>query len=92
MAAVADCFILTFRAIAQASRLDWTSLECDVQGTLDRVERATQFTSFKITARLTLPDDSKLDKASGLLEKAEAACLITNSLSADSHLHTEVVV
>jgi organic hydroperoxide reductase OsmC/OhrA len=34
--AVADCFILTFRAIAKASKLSWVSLVCDVTGTLDR--------------------------------------------------------
>ena len=39
--AVADCFILTFRAIAAASRLSWTSLDCEVTGTLDRVDRVT---------------------------------------------------
>src|SRR5215831_13340660 len=46
--AVADCLILTFRAVARASRLAWTSLECDVVGTLDRPERVTQFTAFEI--------------------------------------------
>ena len=39
--AVADCFILTFRAIAKASRLSWISLDCDVTGTLDREDRVT---------------------------------------------------
>lgn len=33
--AVADCFVLTFRAIARASKLSWLSLDCDVMGTLD---------------------------------------------------------
>src|SRR5262245_25270075 len=28
VAALADCFILTFRAIARASKLSWLSLEC----------------------------------------------------------------
>jgi OsmC-like protein len=39
VAAVGDCFILTFRAVARASGLAWTSLACRVSGTLDRVER-----------------------------------------------------
>ena len=30
MAAVADCFVLTFRGIAGLSRLSWVSLECNV--------------------------------------------------------------
>src|SRR4051812_31810417 len=42
--AVGDCFVLTFRAIARASKVAWTALECEVIGTLDRVDRVTQFT------------------------------------------------
>ena len=43
VAAVGDCLILTFRAVARASGFAWTSLECDVTGTLDRIERSTRF-------------------------------------------------
>jgi hypothetical protein len=45
VAAVADCFVLTFRGIAGVSRLPWASVECSVTGTVDRVERVTQFGS-----------------------------------------------
>jgi hypothetical protein len=38
VAAVADCFALTFRAVAKASQLQWTKLLCDADGTLDRSE------------------------------------------------------
>ena len=53
--AVADCFILTFRAVANASKLSWISLDCDVTGTLDRVDRVTLFTHFDMTAHLVVP-------------------------------------
>ena len=39
VAAVADCFILTFKAIARASRFDWSNLSCQVEGVLDREEK-----------------------------------------------------
>jgi peroxiredoxin-like protein len=92
VASVADCFILTFRAIARASKLEWTGLECSAEGTLDRVERVTRFTGFTVQATLSVPAGTDTDKAQRLLEKSEAACLITNSLSADAHLEAEVVV
>ena len=92
VAAVADCFVLSFRAIARASRLDWTSLSCTVDGELDRVERVTQFTAFKVVAELDVPEGTDLAKAERLLEKAETACLITNSLKADSDLTASVRV
>jgi organic hydroperoxide reductase OsmC/OhrA len=90
VAAVADCFVLSFRAIARASKLDWTSLSCDVVGTLDRVERVTQFTGFEVTAELVAPAGTDEAKAQRILQKAEDACLITNSLIADSHLSATV--
>jgi len=90
VAAAADCFILTFRAIARASKLSWISLRCDVEGTLDRIERATQFTGFQVRASLRVPAGSDEERARRLLEKAERSCLITNSLKAASHLEAVV--
>jgi len=92
VASVADCFILSFRAIARASKLEWNSLTCDAVGDLDRVEKVTQFTSFSIRATLEVPETTDEGKALRLLEKAEKSCLITNSLIADSHLEAEVRV
>jgi peroxiredoxin-like protein len=92
MGAVADCFILSFRAIARASKLDWNELECEAAGTLDRVERVTRFTAISVNATLTVPEGTDVEKAEKLLHKAEQSCLITNSLIADSSLSTTVTV
>lgn len=90
--AVADCFILTFRAIARASQLAWTSLDCDVTGTLDRIDRVTQFTGFTLRARLEVPQGVNADLARRALEKAERNCLITSSLKGPVHLDATVDV
>ena len=92
VAAVADCFVLSFRAIARASKLDWTSLSCNVIGTLDRVERKPQFTAFEVTAELVVPAGTDEAKTQRILQKSEDACLITNSLIADSHLVATVSI
>ena len=92
VAAVADCFTLSFRAIARASKLEWLSLRCEVEGTLDRVERVMQFTGFKTRATLQVPSGTDAERARGLLEKAEKTCLISNSLKGSSHLETSVEV
>jgi len=88
--AVADCFVLTFRAVAQASRLEWASLDCDVEGALDRVERSTQFTGLTLKVRLQVPGSVSVEKAERALHKAEANCLITNSLNCEVTLETDV--
>lgn len=90
-AAVADCFVLSFRAIARAARFDWLDLRCDVDGTLDRVDGVTRFTAFDLRVRLTVGAESDPAKAGKLLHKAERACLITNSLNTANTLEIEVV-
>jgi organic hydroperoxide reductase OsmC/OhrA len=89
-AAVGDCLILTFRAVARGSRVAWTSLECHVTGTLDRVERTPQFVRFEVHAHLRLPAGADPEAARRALEKAERHCLISNSLKAAIHLTTSI--
>lgn len=90
--AVADCFVLSFRAVATASRFAWTSLHCEAEGTLDRVERVTQFTGFVLRARLVLPPGADAERARKLLEKAEQVCLISRSLKGPCHLEADIQV
>ena len=92
VAAVTDCFILSFRAIARASKLTWRHLSCRTEGVLDRVDGVTRFTELLIRARLQLPAGGDGDKGRRLLEKAEKSCLITNSLTAKSKLESQVSV
>ena len=92
VASLADCFILTFKAIARASKMEWLSLRCDVVGDLDKIGRTTQFTSFRVKATLDVPEGTREEKALKLLEMAEKSCLITNSLKAESHLQADVRV
>lgn len=90
VAAVADCFILAFRAIARASRFDWLAVTCDVDGTLDRPDKVTRFTEIRLRVVLEVAQGADEDKAMRLLNKAEHSCLITNSLTADVHFDAEV--
>ena len=91
-AAVADCFILTFRAVARASKFEWTGLSCAVEGKLERADGPTRFTGFVTRATLHVPAGTDEAKAKLLLEKAEHSCLITNSLNGTRELVTEVIV
>jgi organic hydroperoxide reductase OsmC/OhrA len=90
-AAVVSCFILTFRAIARASRCDWLGLECTVEGRLERVDSVTRFTHFLIRARLRVPPGAHTELCRRLLDKAERGCLVTNSLQSQTELETEIV-
>ena len=90
--AVADCFVLTFRGLARAAKLPWTSLECDATGTLDRQDGVTRFTQVRLRARLDVPPEADEEAATRLLRKAEDRCLVSRSLNAAVHLETAVTV
>ncbi len=90
-AAVADCFILTFRGVTRAAKFEWTELQCRVEGTLERVEGQSQFTRFASHVTLTVPAGADVDKARALLERAEHGCLVANSLRGTRTLEMEVL-
>jgi len=91
-AAVADCFILGFRAISRASKFEWLTLECRVEGVLERVDKiSAHFTRFRTVARLTVPAGTDEARARLLLEKAEHTCLIANSLRSERSLELSIV-
>jgi len=90
--AAADCFILSFRAVAAASKLTWRALSCDVEGTLDRVDGVTRFTHMSVRAHLVVPPETDVARAQRLLEKSEKICIILNSLRLTAELETNIVV
>ena len=89
-AAVASCFILTFRAIARASKLEWLQLGCEVAGTLERAQNVTRFTRFVTHVTLTVAKGVDEEKCRQLLTKAEYGCLVANSLSAERVLEVGI--
>jgi organic hydroperoxide reductase OsmC/OhrA len=90
-AAVASCFILTFRSIARASRLQWSRLECHAEATLERLEGVTQFTRVLTRATLTVPAGTPRVLCERALAKAEEGCLVANSLCCKRELQMEIV-
>ena len=92
VAAVADCFILTFRAVARGSHFEWNSVKCEVDGILDRVEKVTRFTEFHVRVTLHVPEGTDVHKAERLVEKSDHVCLVTNSLTAETILTSDIVI
>jgi organic hydroperoxide reductase OsmC/OhrA len=90
-AALADCFILTFRALARGAKFDWLGLDCRVDGVLEKAEGVTQFTRYTTYATLKVGPGSDVAKARTLLERAEHYCLVSNSVRGKRTLVAEVV-
>lgn len=90
--AVLSCFMTTFLAIADYSKLEYTKFHCKAEGVLEKVEGKYLMTEIMLKAELQIADADKLDKAERILQKAEKACLISNSIKSTVHLETEISV
>ena len=80
VASVSSCFMTTFLAIAENSGLDFVTLDVNAVGLLDKKDGKFMMTEIKLEPELLIPDDNYEEKALRIMHKAEAACLITNSL------------
>jgi organic hydroperoxide reductase OsmC/OhrA len=92
VAAVADCYLLSFRGVARANKFAWNSLECSVEGKLDRIDGKTHFTHMVVRATLRAPAGTDEAKAVQLMQRAEHVCLISNSLVAARSVETQVIL
>lgn len=90
VASVEACFLLTFRAIAVASRIEFTSLSVDGEGIVDRSNGRTRFTEIVLRPRVTLPAGVDSVRVRRALEKAERACLVSASLGTPVRLEPEL--
>lgn len=88
---VANCLLLTFRAIANASKFEYVDMSCVANGKLDRIDGINLFTQIDIKVDLFLHEGSDKDKGLRLLNKAEKQCLIKNSITAEINFNNEIL-
>jgi len=92
LAAVASCFIETFRAVAKASKLDFPGIEVAVDGVVERESGGFRFTTVTLRPVVIIHHDMEYELALRLLEKAERVCLVSRSLSSQITLEPKVLV
>ncbi len=76
------CLMTTFLAFAERAGLAFSSYESEAEGKLELVEGKFQFTAVTLKPTITLKSAADAGKAKELIEKAEANCLISNSMKA----------
>jgi organic hydroperoxide reductase OsmC/OhrA len=87
VAAVNSCFVTTFLAVAENSKLRFRTFDCAARGRLESVPGwGYQITEIKLYPRLELTSVGDVEKAARIIEKAKRNCLISNSII------TEVIV
>lgn len=81
VSAVSSCLMTTFLAIADFSKLEYTAFSVGAIGTLEKVDGKFVISEIELKPVLEISDESKKAKAERIIEKAEAACLISNSIT-----------
>jgi peroxiredoxin-like protein len=85
------CLMTTFLAVAEKAGLAFSAYESAAEGRLELVEGKFQFTEITLKPTITLKAGADAAKAKELIEKAEANCLISNSMKARVHLAAAIV-
>ncbi len=91
VAAVNSCFMTTFLAIAENSKLEFVSFSTDAKGTLEKLEgQGFIMTEVVLRPKLLVNHARDIERAGRILEKAEKNCLISNSIKSETRLDPEV--
>lgn len=92
VAAVNSCLMTTFLAIAENSKLEFTHFECNATGKLEKIDGKLLISEIELSPRLQIKNDAHRDKAQKVLEKSEAACLISNSVRSRILFNPEITI
>lgn len=91
VAAVNSCFMTTFLAIAENSKLEFVSFSADAKGKLEKLEgKGFIMTEVVLRPKLLVSHARDLERAGRILEKAEKNCLISNSIKTETRLESKI--
>jgi len=79
-AAVNSCFMTTFLAVAENSKLEFELFDCKAKGKLEQLDGKFLMTEVILEPTLVITKEADKDRAERILQKSEAACLISNSI------------
>lgn len=86
------CLMTTFLAIAENSKLDFKSFECDGKGKLEKVDGRFMISEIVLKPKVIVNEEKDIERAERILEKSEKHCLISSSIKTEVKLEMEVVV
>ena len=80
VAAVNSCLMTTFLAIAENFKLNFVSFQSNADGKLEIVDGKYMISEVVLSPLLTIQNEADRERATRVLAKSEAACLISNSV------------
>jgi peroxiredoxin-like protein len=91
--AATSCWLTTFLAIAEISKLEVAAVDAEAEGILERGDdRRYAITRIVLRPRVVVGREEDRDRALRLVQKAEEACLVSRSMRTLVELRPEVSV
>jgi organic hydroperoxide reductase OsmC/OhrA len=81
LCSIASCYTTTFRAIAEYSKFEYSDLEIEVDGAVQKIESGYAFTEILIRPSLSIASDTEQARGLRLLHKAKTLCLVARAIS-----------
>lgn len=92
VAAVSSCLMTTFRTIAALSKVEIVDYHDDAVGHLVREDSYYRIAAVTLRPHIVIADPEQLERTQRLVEKAERACLVSRSVSAEIRLEPTIEV
>lgn len=92
VAAASSCFMSTFLAIAEKSRLAFSKFSCEAIGILSDSSGSLMISQITLHPILEVANVESLEKGLKTLHHAHKACLVLNSMRSEIILAPQVVV
>jgi organic hydroperoxide reductase OsmC/OhrA len=90
LCALASCFTTTFQDVAHSAKFDYTDLEVEVEGNVQRDKRGCDFSEITIRPRLMVHSEEEFEAGLRLLRRTKAVCPVSRSINVPQLLEPRV--
>jgi len=80
VASVSSCYMATFMAIAEASKVPVVQFGIEAAGKLEQTDGVMWISEIELVPTIILPNDDNLPKMERILAKSKEKCFVSNSL------------
>ena len=92
VASINICLMTTFLAIAENSRLEFTSFSCEGTGKLEKVDGRFMISEVELKPEIKVKSERDKERAERIIVKAEEHCLISNSVKTKIILNPTILI
>lgn len=90
VAAINACLMATFLAIANNSKVEFSSFQSDATGKVEKIDGKYGVTEITITPKLVIPAHGDEERIRHIFQMSEKACAISNSIKSKINLMPEI--